>query len=446
MIIFQINKHKKGLFARTITTPNEAETTSANALSSKLIRAKHLFLTYSQVPSDWTREFVLESLKAKIEIKSYIVSLEHHKDEGIHFHVTLSLEKQPNVPMRFFDILDPTTKEPYHPKVDVADLITNVLYCVKEDTAYLIFGYDLASLRRKKDKQRSTAIIQETVKAFEKEGYNGAIAYFLAKASVTQKTLYSSKVKTTLKALREMRNRLEEPRARFHINDFFKVGLLEQFLSIYTKDSSIGAVFIGGLTGIGKTEFIEALLTSRDDRWLTVSTLEELHKYDLHLYDFIIFDDVDLSRFDTPESFLRLFDHRKASSIPCRWSNPIIPKGVGRIFVSNVSFYGTLLRASLQDHEELIRRVLDLVLIHYLSPKVPRYKKNRALEIGQQLVIKVDARGNKGNITLNTAQLRPREQEVPVFNSFDHNITCIPSFLNKAVPLSDPLDDSIVTK
>lgn len=69
---------------------------------SKIFESKNLFFTYSQfkwedpAPLD-PKEYLLTLLYKKadsvrINIEGYIIAMERHADNGIHFHVFLSLD------------------------------------------------------------------------------------------------------------------------------------------------------------------------------------------------------------------------------------------------------------------------------------------------------------------------------------------------------------------
>jgi len=59
------------------------------------ISSKRLFLTYSQIATNLTKENILEQLQIKLNIKEYIVALEEHNETlGRHAHVYLELRRK----------------------------------------------------------------------------------------------------------------------------------------------------------------------------------------------------------------------------------------------------------------------------------------------------------------------------------------------------------------
>jgi hypothetical protein len=77
------------------------------------INAKNLFLTYSQIDKNLTKEYILDQLSKNLEIKNYVIALENHIDSGIHSHVLLQLNKKCNI--RSKSLLDITFKtKTYH--------------------------------------------------------------------------------------------------------------------------------------------------------------------------------------------------------------------------------------------------------------------------------------------------------------------------------------------
>lgn len=394
------------------------------------IRSKNLYLTYSQTEKNWTREFMLEELTRRIEIKNYVIGLEYHLDGGLHFHIVICLKQQPSKAMDFFNIKDPITGKPYHPNIQKADIVHDVLYSIKEDKEYLIKGFDVEALRKKAKEVKESNILNQCIRVFQTEGYNKALDFFLETATISQKGKFTTRVKNVLKSLNEMKNRLPITTAKYQIDDFYKLVGVEEFIKVFKKDSGHGAMFIGGVSNAGKTHYIEALLTSFNYKWITIGDLEELKSYDLNSLDFIIFDDVCFKRIKQPEEFLKLFEHLKPTSIPCRNYNPIIPAGVGRIFLSNLSFYQLLDRRKIETNVAVLRRVFDCVIIHYLSPKIPKHPKSKAIVYYPQHTINLNFNNCdikvEGDLNINL-----RDYILPEYNSLEDKIINIDSFAEK---------------
>lgn len=366
-----------------------------------------------------------------------MIGQEFHADGGVHFHIVLILETQPNKSIRFFDIQDPKTNVSYHPNIKSASIEHHVLYCTKEDKEPLIKGFNLESLRKKVKEKKDNNTLEKVVEVFEREGYNKALDFFLEKASTTQKTKFTTRVRNILKTLQEMHNRLPPKTANFDLDAFYKVVGIENFFKIFSKNTEPGAMFIGGVSNAGKTHYIEALLTKLSYRWITVSDFEDLKSYDLHSVDFIIFDDVNFEKIKHAEDFLKLFEHLRPMSIPCRIWNPIIPAGVGRIFLSNMSFYELLVKKSQDENIALIRRVFECVIIYYLSPHIKRNPKAKAVDYypEHQDIASIT---NINNITINVVNstvngdlnINPRDFTLPEYYSVENQINDINSFVD----------------
>lgn len=404
-----------------VLNENEEE---EDVISTARIQIQNVFLTYSKTHASVTRDYILKALQDKINFKKYVIAKEYHKDNNIHFHVVISFPNQLNKAMNFFDIEVPSVENPYHPNVKYAKpLAQKVLYCVKEDKEYLVKGFNIEKLRKQEEQRKRGDILMQSIKVLDEEGYNKALDFFLATANPRQKAKYTSRVANTLKALNTMKNRLTLPKAKYKLEAFYKLSGIENFIKAFSKDSGHGAMYIGGITGIGKTHYFEALLTELKLRWITVATFEQLKNYDLHAIDFIIFDDVNLSRFKDHDDFLKLFEHLKATPIPCRHFDPIIPAGVGRIFLSNFSFFDILEQKGLADDLALIRRVYDCVIVHYLSPKIPVIKKSKAIEYQPQININIINSTITGNLQFNS-----RDFNIPEYKSIENRIILIPNF------------------
>ena len=68
------------------------------------ISAKRLFLTFSQLPEDLTKQDIIEKLTAKLRFDFYLIGQEKHQDQAKHFHVLL--EKNTKFDIRNYTDLD----------------------------------------------------------------------------------------------------------------------------------------------------------------------------------------------------------------------------------------------------------------------------------------------------------------------------------------------------
>lgn len=399
--------------------------------STARIRVKNVFLTYSQVDEKVTREYILKELSKKAKFSKYVIAKELHKDKGIHFHVVLNFNKQLNHSMNFFDIKNPNKKgKAYHPNIKYAKpLWQKVLYCIKEDQNYLINGFSIEQFKKLEESNSKNDLMAQVILKYREEGYNKALDYFLENSTDKQRLRFTTKIMNILKTLNHIASRIPLPNAKFTLEDFYRVVGVENFFKVFDKKFGFGTIFLGGITGIGKSNYFEALLTALGKKWVIVTDFEELKNYDLKLIDFIIFDDVDFKNYKTHEDFLKLFDHLKPTPIPCRHYDVVIPAGVGRIFLSNLSFYQVLEKVGLSNDEAIIRRVYECVIIHYLSPKIKINKRTKAIVYNISHITNYNIINSTidGNLIIN-----PREHLIPEYKSIENKILNIESFVDEA--------------
>jgi len=90
------------------------------------------------------------------------------------------------------------------------------------------------------------------------------------------------------------------------------------------------SIFIRGGSGLGKTHFALAHFAHP----LLVSDLDDLKKFNAHLHDGIVFDDMSFLHIP-PEKVIHLVDQDFQRSIRCRHSNVTIPANTAKIFTHN---------------------------------------------------------------------------------------------------------------
>lgn len=421
---------------KKIKTERESDT-----IDTKRIRLFHVSLTYSTVDrflseENITRQFIFDELKNKKQFDQYMIGLENHKNGERHFHVVLSFKKQLNQPMNFFAIKDLKTNLTSYPNVEYANpLWIKVLYCMKEDTEYLT-NYPIEEFQKRKEKSDKGNLLNQVTSIYETEGYTKAIAFFKLNSTTNQKVKFTTRIFGILNTLEKMGKKITDTIAQYNINDFYKLEIFEYFiLNDYSKTSGPGSIIIAGTPNSGKTNYIQAFLTSIGLKWILIGDFEELKKYEdtLHEYDFIIFDDVDFSRFKTHEDFLKLFEHVNPTSIPCRHYNPTIPAGVGRIFLTNRSFFEILNTVKLTEDQSIIRRVKEHILIYYLSPKIKENKNTATIKYNFKNITNYNITNSNNNEIIINHNTQPREFSIPTYNSFENKIINIDDFAKKQI-------------
>ena len=116
-------------------TPREAV-----GASSRRWRAKNFFLTYSQCGAP--KEEMMAFLRGKWEEEtSYIlVGQEEHKEVGSHLHVFITFMNTHDMRARDFDF--PREGDVFHPNIQVARCVKDVVAYVKKDGNWMDWGVD----------------------------------------------------------------------------------------------------------------------------------------------------------------------------------------------------------------------------------------------------------------------------------------------------------------
>lgn len=267
------------------------------------IRAKNLFLTYSQCIA--TKEAMLTHLQSKVTIKEYVIATEeHHKTLGYHLHCYISLVDKPQITdCRFFDIT--VDGKVCHPNIKACRKPTCVIkYCMKEDD----FITNI-------DKLINPYII--AVSHAESGDLVSALSAVPARDIVNN----YSKIKQNLATLCPHKSDGIYP-----LTDFTVPKLITQWIASDTHR----ALWVLGKSGLGKTQLIKALLPNS----LFVSHMDKLKMFDPAKHQYIVFDDMSFTHFPRTAQ-IHLLDIENTRDINVKFGMISIPAGVRRIFLSN---------------------------------------------------------------------------------------------------------------
>lgn len=262
-------------------------------------QASKLFLTYAQ--TDGEKEALLKFLETKLSIKGYIVCKEHHKEEGVHFHVYLELEKRCNITnSRYLDW------EGHHPKIETAkSSLKCVKYCKKDGD--FITNLKFGTFMRARD--------------LAKEG-NWKEALQLIIEEQPKEIRFLDKWEKNLKRVSQL-YKIPYNKTKFERKDFKEI-------EVPWTPKSTKCLVISGASGIGKTQFAKTLLKNP----LLVRHKDKLKQFDSTIHDGIIFDDMSFAHWPR-EACIHLLDTEEDSDLDVKCSMVTIPAGTPRIFTTN---------------------------------------------------------------------------------------------------------------
>ena len=146
------------------------------------VQYKNIFLTYSQINKESTREEFLQNIRLKVNLwvlEKYVIAFETHKDGNLHCHAVIVLEKKPNIKSeRYFDLIKEGVV--YHPNIKMArPLDDKVVYVTKEDKQPLVYGFDVKAITASVFNNRTyEKILVSLVEIQKKKGLHAALDYF----------------------------------------------------------------------------------------------------------------------------------------------------------------------------------------------------------------------------------------------------------------------------
>jgi hypothetical protein len=303
------------------------------------IEAKKLYLTYSQIKSDITKEMILNELLNKFKGRDvqYVISLENHEDGGLHSHVYLESDR--NFHITSFDKLDILN---HHGNYQVGKGKWNIIKYIVEDGNF-ITNMKLPIIDNK------IVSIDEHLFSLAKFNYKHALNQFMEYYPSKWRSFTSAE--SNFKKIHKYHNpdRISNiiPIDQFQIPDKIKKW----------KDSGVPrkTLVLWGTSGTGKTEFIKSFITDLGGNPLFIRHSDQLKDYNPDYHTCIIFDDYSLNSLSREEK-IHLFDVNNKSGINVKHSVITLQSGTDKVFTSNTI-------ADFDLHETEINRRLVVVKI-----------------------------------------------------------------------------------
>lgn len=251
----------------------------------------------------------------------YIIATEDHKDTGKHLHVYLKKPKGkkfdytgPNC-MLTFDVTDISRQTKHHPNIvsSVRSLAAVTKYCTKD-------GDFITNFYKSGVYSRILACDNWT----DAQG-------LLADEAPRDLCLYGTNIKKNFDAVNA---------PVLDCTTYFGPAFPLSLHSAFAKSAFVHgthSLAITGPSGAGKTQFalyLGAHLAGSLDGVLWITHLDGLRARLHKRHSVIIFDDMSFHHMP-PTSWIALTDLEQPREIHCRYTNPVIPARVTRIFTSN---------------------------------------------------------------------------------------------------------------
>lgn len=357
------------------------------------INAKNLLLTYPQVKPEITRQMVLSELltKERLNIKNYLIAKEIHKDEGIHYHVYLELEKRCDIKnSNYLDILN------NHGRYErVNSRVSTINYLLKEDENHLTnmlfetYNNKLVSpeewaIHRSKDIGVKKTLLEYIEKYPERV------------------TTYLTKLEKTLILIDKLQQQKEESQLKnFDIIPFENLNWnhLEQAqdLNEWIQSERKETLVLTGGSGTGKTVWALSYCSKEKKNTLYMTDFEGFKELSIN-HDSWILDDSNLHNISkiTTEAITKLLDNSTSTDLRLLGKSLKRPANLTQIIITN-----NLKTVLKRGQKRILRRIriinFDKPIIfninvennYYLNNPV-RDEKNKELWLQQQNISEKD--------------------------------------------------------
>lgn len=266
---------------------------------------RHIFLTYPQCDASiQSKEELLQFLQANLNLQSYVVAKEEHKDGGTHYHCYLKLKRK-----RCFRNERAFDCNGAHPNIQPCrNPAATIAYCKKSGDYLELDGGAEAARRRGR--------YIDLARGGEPEA---AIEAF-AEEHPREYVINKPKVEANLRSL----GRPSPGTETYPIDSFAPPEGFEH--------NSKRTLILSGPTGTGKTQFAKAIFGGRA---LFVRHIDKLKELSSH--NGIIFDDMCFKHWPR-ESAIHLVDIEEEAQINVKHSMVSIPRGMPRIITTNLNF------------------------------------------------------------------------------------------------------------
>lgn len=315
------------------------------------------FLTYSQTEysKQETLNDIIDKLSTKlIDLKEWVICQETHKDGGHHIHCLLKLNKQlelySNQVNNWWNINNRSADQKVIKCNNKKEIIDKINYCLKEDNSPII-SEGFIKLNSYKNN------IEAIKKSIElaKEGKINEALNIQIDNNPRDYILYGNNIQSNLEKLNN-----KNDYTMYDIQSFNIPEKIQNWLNNYSNHY---VLWIKGPTGIGKTSLAMSLF----DKPLLIRHKEGLKKLKDH--DVLVFDDMNFNN-GIREEAIHLTDMKQPSEINVKHGSITIPKGMKRIFCSNVDIWPTDYSGALR------RRVYTVKLDNKLLYKNNNKKNN----------------------------------------------------------------------
>ena len=253
------------------------------------LAARRLFLTYSQVSEEMSKQDVLRSLSQVIDFENYLIGQENHGDQGVYFHVLFVARNK-------FDIRNPTQldlqykEKTYHGHYETAKYYKRVIKYICKDNNY---DTDISDII---DGKLLTYHVQ-FMKMAETAGLDKAKLMYIenhpiraAGGSSYQRLekMFNHKQKLELKSI------VEDEIPPFTNKDQFN---LPEVIKMWFKNDCQPTLILFGIGDTGKTAFAYMLKHVLNLKMLIVTHREDFKnltkEHQIILFDDFCFDDFD---------------------------------------------------------------------------------------------------------------------------------------------------------
>jgi DNA replication protein DnaC len=335
------------------------------------ISAKNLFLTYSQIDKDLTKEYILNELLKKLSIKNYLISLEDHTEHGIHSHILLQLNKKCNI--RNKSILDiKFNNKIYHGNYQRVNSLSAVIqYVIKDGNFINNKEFHIYSNSNNELVNLETYVLQSA----RRIGINNALNEFI-KLDENLALKKIDKLEKNIKKILKIESDVNEedinvwPFKTKHID----ADTLPDSIQDYEQTKRLfnnKAIAIVGKAGTGKSFLAKTIAYEHSKKPLFIKHYEGIKEYDSNKHDSIVFDDANLSQLKTEQDIINFLD--------------IVTKGIK---TNTRHLYGC---KSINKDTPIIMTVNDLrQLFHNLTDQINRRLTIVKLNQPIQLSINID--------------------------------------------------------
>lgn len=326
--------------------PNEPTAQEPKPKAFRL-SAKRLFLTYSQVPSEATKEELLVELQQNISFDHYVISKEPHKDGGAHFHAILQARTKFNIRQaQTLDVKLGLNKDNFHGNYQKVRNYGQAIEYVCKDGDYITSVTDI-----KDGKLKSFQVLAHEL--YEAHGREAALRLIFEED--LKRTFGSAKlieIDKLFKLLDEVYGKQPKTVTSPYELSEFRRG--PQLLTWEEAKHKLTLMLIGK-TGTGKTAWLMAFMAKHK-----LKPLQITHKQGLKdlapEHTAIIANDYSFKEdANDPEQVLALFETQQPTQMRILYQCITKPSGLVQVFTCNREGIRTIV--PMLNEERFLRRI-----------------------------------------------------------------------------------------